>query len=285
MLSCRAVRYMCVLGAGLLFAGALDAAQLTKETLTAWEQYLQRVQSHMTDRLTAKAPFLWLDENAERREKVRGGKVLAEPVTGNGVQEITEADIHDWMGAAFIPNATLGDVLAVVRDYDRYKDFYKPVVADAKVLDRGPDDSRFTMVWVKKVLFVTAALESEYSATYSRVNDKRWYTVSNTTRVQEIDRFGKPDQHKLPPGEGRGYLWRLYTVARYEERDGGVYVEMESVGLTKTVPSYIRWIAERLSREGLITSLTQTREAVRSMEGRVVRLPDVHASVASLGGR
>jgi hypothetical protein len=262
----------------------LTGAQLTKETLTAWERYVQRVQSNMANRLNAKAPYLWINESAERREKVRQGKVLAEPVSRNGEQEVPEADIHDWMGAAFIPNATLDDVLGVVRDYDRYKEFYKPVVADAKCLDRGPEESRFTMVWVKKVLFVTAAIESEYSATYSRVSDKRWYTVSNTTRVQEIDRFGKSDQHKLSPGEGRGYLWRLYTVARYEERDGGVYVEMESVGLTKTVPSYIRWIAERLS-DGLVTSLTQTRDAVRSMEGRAVRLPDVHASVASLGGR
>lgn len=276
----------CIISVAFAF-GAANAAELKPETLTAWEQYVHTVESHMLDRLASKTPFLWLDEDGKRRSEIRSGRILAEPITKNGNQSLDGADIHDWIGGVFVPNATIADVLTVVRDYDRYKDFYRPVVADAKVLERSPDEGRFTMIWVKKVLFVTAALESEYSATYSRVDDKRWYSMSNTIRVQEIEQYGKAGQHKLPPGEGRGYLWRLYTVARYQERDGGVYVEMESVGLSRTVPSYIRWIADRLSKDALMTSLGQTRDAVRSNAGRAMRLPDVHTAVTAsmIGGR
>jgi hypothetical protein len=68
-------------------------------------------------------------------------------------------------------------------------------------------------------------------------------------------------------GEGNGLIWRLFSLARYVERDGGVYLELEAIGLSRDIPASLRWlvapIVRRISRGSLSTSLRQTRDAVR----------------------
>ena len=59
------------------------------------------------------------------------------------------------------------------------------------------------------------ALDSEYEACYLRLDELRWYSTAHTTRVQEIRHYGRPDQQELPPDQGSGYVWRLYSVARF----------------------------------------------------------------------
>jgi len=44
------------------------------------------------------------------------------------------------------------------------------------------------------------------------------------------------NERELPPGTGDGYLWRLYSYWRYEERDGGTWVECEAISLTRDIP-------------------------------------------------
>ncbi len=86
--------------------------------------------------------------------------------------------------------------------------------------------------------------------------------------MQEIQHYGRPDEQDLPPNQGNGYVWSLYTVTRCEERDGGVYVELEAIALSRDIPVALRWmvdpIVRRVSRNTLLTSLQQTEEAVRS---------------------
>jgi hypothetical protein len=80
----------------------------------------------------------------------------------------------------------------------------------------------------------------------------------------------------LPVGEGRGIIWNLAGITRYLERDGGVYLEFEAMGLSRDIPASVRWFVEpmvrRLSRASLVTSLEQTEKAVR-----------VHTEVARSG--
>ncbi len=52
---------------------------------------------------------------------------------------------------------------------------------------------------------------------------------------------------------------------RFEERDGGVYVEVEAIALSRDIPAAVRWmvdpIVKRVSRSSVATSLKQTQEA------------------------
>jgi hypothetical protein len=100
------------------------------------------------------------------------------------------------------------------------------------------------------------------------VSDRRSYSVSETTRIQEIENYGEPDQRALHEDEGRGLIWRLFSITRFEERDGGVYIELEAIALSRDIPISLRWVIEpivrRISKSSLTTSLRQTEDAVRS---------------------
>jgi hypothetical protein len=190
------------------------------------------------------------------------------PAGSQSLKKIPSGVIHDWLGAAFIANTMLNQVLSFLRDYDRYKEFYAPTVIDSRVVARGNSEDRFSMVLMNKSLFLKAALDSDYQCTYVRVSNRRWYGTTESTRVQEIENYGAASQRALREGEGSGFIWRLFSITRFEERDGGVYVELEAIALSRDIPSSLRWILEpivsRISRTSLITSLRQTEAAVRS---------------------
>jgi len=271
----------------LLVAGVpvlSSAIELQLGALKAWDDYIHNADASMQFRLDGQRPFLWTDESVDQRASVQRGEIVVAPFAGRGTHSVANGLIHDWIGAVFIPDATVQDLLAVVRDYDRYREFYKPVVADSKVLACGETDQRFSMVWQSRVLFVNAAVQGQYEAHDFAVDGRRGYSIVNTTQVREIRDYGQNSEYLLPPGQGNGFIWRLHSIARYEERDGGVYFELEAIALTRNIPTALRWVVNpvvnHLSINSLTASLRETREAVNSLR----RQPQRFAS-CSTGGR
>ena len=260
----------------LLFLAMLPvsagAETLQQETVKAWETYLRNVDASMHARATGGAPFLWVDESADRAERLRRGEILVSAAGDNWTEKAAHGLIHHWVGAAFIPGVSMSEVLAVVQDYDRYKDFYSPNVTNTKRLGPTPFpetlDQKFSLLWVRKILFVTAAIDTDYESRYVQAGSKRWYVVTESTRIQQIDKYGQSGQRELPPDEGNGYIWRIYTIARFEQRDGGVYSELEVVGLTRDIPPSVQWLihplVQHLPREAMTAILQKTRNAVLS---------------------
>lgn len=257
----RAMVAAMVLAVALLFPSTAWAAELKPDTLGAWEQYMVTANASMQNR--TKGNFLWIDESAERVRRVRAGEVVVSPM-GRSPQAVADGLIHHWIGAAFVPGARIEDVIAVVRNYNRYTEYYKPSVIDARTLSQKAEADRFYVVMVNKSMFMKRALDSEYRSRFTQVDPNRWYSVAETTRVQEVS-----DEGRIPDGEGSGYIWRLCTVSRYQERDGGVYIETEAMALSRPIPGALHWVVDpivrRVSRESLTTSLEQTREATGSM--------------------
>jgi hypothetical protein len=81
-----------------------------------------------------------------------------------------------------------------------------------------------------------------------------------------VDDAGKPNEKIQPPDAGYGFLWRLNTYWRFEERDGGVYAECRAISLTRDIPSVLKWIIEpmvrSLPKDTLMHTLKATRDAV-----------------------
>ncbi len=259
----------------------LGASHLQPDTLAAWNDYIRDADMSMQSRLDGSRPFLWADEAAGRRARLLRGEILIAPSAGHGSQSVSNGLIHHWIGAAFIPNATIQSVLAVVHDYDRYKEFYRPAVADSKVLPCMGTEQRFSMILQSRVLFVSAAVQGQYEAHDFAVSESRAYNVAGTVEVREIENYGKERQYLLQPGQGNGFLWRLHSIARYEEADGGTYVEVEAIALTRDIPVGLRWVVnpaiKHLSINSLTTSLRETRDAVQSRDAvtrqAVARMP------------
>lgn len=262
--------------------GLLGAIELQPNTLKAWDEYTRNADSAMNLRIDGHHPFLWTDETPDRGSRLRNGEILVTPMTGKGTRSVTNGLVHDWMGAAFIPHATLGSLLAVVHDYDRYKEFYKPVVAESQLLACSASDRRFSMVWRRRVLMINAAMEGQYQSHDFVVDGRRGYSIVSTTQLQEIESDGHSGERLLPPGQGSGFIWRMHSIARYEERDGGVYLELEAIALTRDIPFSLKWlvspVVNHISIGSLTTSLSQTREAVVSLpQNRAGQWPRQHS--------
>jgi hypothetical protein len=71
----------------------------------------------------------------------------------------------------------------------------------------------------------------------------------------------------LGPGEEHGFLWRMNTYWSYEERDGGLYIQIESVSLSRSIPIGLGWaigpFIESVPRDSLEFTLRATSDALR----------------------
>ena len=259
---------MAICAGSLIAPAASRGAELKEETLKTWDAYIQTANLQMGSR--PQGPFLWVDEESDRLHRVREGEILVSSVGRQNPKPVPSGLIHDWIGAAFIPDARLEDVLSAVRDYGQYKEFYKPTVVESKSLGTDGACDKYSMRVVNQETVAETALDMEYETCYFQTDERRWYSITHTTRVQEIRHYGKPNQQELPPNQGSGYVWRLSSIARFEQRDGGIYVEVEAIALSRDIPVAVRWlvnpIVRRVSRNSMLISLQQTKEAVRSTE-------------------
>jgi hypothetical protein len=220
----------------------------------------------MEKRASGQAPFLWVDEERGLAQRVRAGDILVGPANGDSPHAVPCGMIHDWIGAVFVPQARLGDVMRVLDDYEHYKDFYRPMVVKARLLEQRPDHEKVTLLMVQKAYSVTGAVETDDEIQTVRLDAHRAYSLSTSVKVREIAEYGQPSEHELPQDQGPGYVWRTFGVTRLEQRDEGVYLEMEMTDLSRAIPILFRWLiqplAEHLPRTILRAMLQDTRDAV-----------------------
>jgi hypothetical protein len=254
----------------------LTAASLKTETKEAWAAYLQAATDAMQARLQSGSHFLWLDDEAGRREHVRNKGPYILPLGDQIPKPVPSGLIHDWLGAGFVPHATIPEILKVVRDYDHYADIYRPGVIASKFERADGSSDLFFLRFANKSAVAKTALDTEEEARFIQVDEHRWYGYSITTHIREVAKFGTAEEHTLPEDEGTGLIWRLASFTRLEERDGGVYAELEALALSRDIPAAFRLIVDpivrRVSRSSLATSLHQTKIAIDDRrEGRLPR--------------
>ena len=120
-------------------------------------------------------PFIWVDglpetEQHLRRQELQRGSALIERVTTvDGGKDISIPDglVHHWMGLLFVPGATLDSGLALLQDYDRHAEIYRPAVARSRLLARDGDMFRvYLRFFMKKG--ITVVVNSENDAYFTR---------------------------------------------------------------------------------------------------------------------
>lgn len=241
-----------------------EAAELKKETTADFNRYIGASEERMKAELQ-NGPFLFVDALPEENRgdayaQLRAGQILVKQVNtkaeGRPIK-VPGGLIHDWIGVVFIPNVSLARTLAVAEDYDAYQIMYKPEVRSSKLLQRNGDNFKVFLQLYKKSL-VTVVINANFNINYERLGAHRIVSDSYSTQLAEIESFGQPDQRELPTDGGHGYLWRLYSYWRLEEKDGGVYVQLETIGLSRGVPSIFSWAVNPLLRSiprGTLTGL------------------------------
>jgi hypothetical protein len=280
--------FISLLIAVAFFPMHVNAATLKPQTIADWDEYLQTVSGALEEQCRPGATFLWVDQSPDRLAKVHDGEIVVAPARDHVPIKVQGGLIHHWVGAAFLPNAKVEDFLDVIHDYDRYKVFYAPSVIESKELARNGSDDKFNMQLVNHEFFAKMALDADYQVTSFHLDQGRFYSVARTTRVQQLQNYGQPSEHMLPEGQGAGYIWELFSVARLEQRDGGVYLEMETVALSRGIPAAFRIIADpivrRVSRSAMLTAIKQTEDAVLCNTSSVAKPPTCPANRTASGG-
>ena len=246
----------------LLFVlAAPAAADLKPQTVDAFNRYIREAEQ----RLDARKNFLWADESADRVRRLKQGEAVVEPTGKTAVSKVSGGLVHDWTGAAFLPGVTLARALALVQDYNRHKEYYKPEVVDSRILSRDGNHFKIYLRLLKKQV-ITVVLSTEHDVQYQQISPTRWRSKSYTTKISEVEDAGKPGEREQPPGKGQGFLWKLHSYWRFEERDGGTWIECEAISLTRDIPFGLGWVIEpiirNLPKESLENTLKSTRAAL-----------------------
>ncbi len=244
-----------------------DSVQLKEPTLRAFAAYINATEAALDKTLHESGLFLWADTAQELAQVVREGRIVAQPLSGPSSVPIPDGLIHDWIGAAFVRTTTLNATLALLQDYDNHKNIYKPDVIDSALRNRQDNDFQVYLRLFKKKV-VTVVLDTDHDVHYFSLDPTHWGCRSHSTRIAEVENPGSGKEKVLPPDTGRGFLWRLYSYWRFQERDGGVHIECRAISLTRDVPAGLGWILgpiiRKLPRESLIHTLDATRQALAS---------------------
>jgi hypothetical protein len=246
------------------------AAEPKRETLRAWDDYTGSVSTSVADRNSGSRPFLWVDESSETRLRVQNGKLL---ITNHDPRKVPQGLIHHWVGVMFVPNVSLDQVMQVLNSYDRYSDIYKSLIRKTSVIEQDGDTVKLNVLAVQKAFSTTAAVETDEEIRITRPTPNRVCITANSVRIQEIANYGQPSEHAFPEARRPGYVWRALIVQRLEQRDGGVYVELETISLSRGIPVEVRWLikplTDQLPRKMMSDILDETRAAVqRSVPGQ-----------------
>jgi hypothetical protein len=258
-----------------LFGPSSLAADLKQKTTDAFDQYVAVTEARMAGELRPGGAFLYMDRptppSAEMHDaynRLKRGEILVErqetKLDGKEV-DVPDGMVHHWVALAFIPGATLEQTLAVVKDYDHRSQLYRPEVIASHVIARQGDDYKlFMRLYERK--FTTVIFNTEYAIHWGQVDPRKLYSHSVSTRVAEVKDPGHPDGAELPVGHGNGYLWRLNTYWRFDEKDGGVYVQCEALSLTRDIPFGLAWLIKplvtKIPKQSLEQALGRTREVV-----------------------
>lgn len=239
--------------------------QLNPKTLAAFDGYIHNAETDMGRSLHGSGSFLWSQQAPDRAQALDQGQVVAQLWSGERPVKAPKGLIHDWIAAAFFPDVSARELVAVMQDYNNHKHTYRPEVIDSKLISRDGNDFRVYLRLLKKKI-ITVVLDTDHEVHYCPVDQTRWLCRSYTTRIAEVENAGTPAEQVLEPDTGYGFLWRLYSYWRLEERNAGVVVECRAISLTSDVPFGLGWaiepIIEKLPRESLIHTLEATRQAL-----------------------
>ena len=228
-------------------------AQPAPQGTAAFDSYVASVESRLADQHRSAETFLasvdWV--------RLHGAEPVVEHLTADLEAGAAGATIHHWRGTFFAPGATAAEFEQLLKNFECYPDVFAPQVVAARVL--GHEGDR-TQVWMRtrQRHGLSVTLDATYNVIFGELDAAHRDSTSRSTRIEQIE----PGAHAFD-----GLLWRQNTYWSWEERDGGVAVQIESVSLTRSIPHGMGWaigaFVERVPREELEFTLRSARAALR----------------------
>jgi len=260
MRSVITVAFLC----SALPVSAQFTTKLQPQTVREFEAYAHKVEQQLDMHWRGQQTFIAVDANPSERDDALKGDLLVHPGTPDNPVAISNGLIHDWVGTVFIPNTSLSKVLTVLQDFDHHSEIY-PSVIRSRLIRR--DDDVLTGYWrlERKQGPLTVVLDVEEQVQYHEIAPSKWIGRAYANNISEVENPGKPNEKKLPPDDGSGFLWRLYGYWSLEATKGGVLAECRTLSLSRSIPAAVAWaikpFVNTLPRESLTMTLQATRSA------------------------
>ncbi|HTV09047.1 MAG TPA: hypothetical protein VMD97_08410 [Candidatus Aquilonibacter sp.] len=233
-------------------------AQPTPAAVAAFNTYAASVESRLAQRHRFPDTFLVLPSDDAARARLRSGQLLIEKIT---TPTIPGALLHHWRATAFVPGATPAEFERLLQNFSAYPTYFAPQIVSSTVLSHTPEDTLLRLR-TRQHHVITVVLDTTCDVTFAALDSTDGYSVSRSTRIDQITPTpSSPDQDD-------GFLYRLNTYWTWEQRDGGLYFQIESISLTRSIPRGLAWAVqpylESIPRESLVFTLTSARTALRT---------------------
>jgi hypothetical protein len=258
---CTALSFLAAL---MMFAAPspADAEEPSPAAESGFDSYIRQVEARLDRQHRAPETFLAPEDSA----RLRKGELIIEKLTPPSHADLPGALLHHWRGTGFAPGATAADFDRLMKNFKAYPEHFSPEVVRSRAVTEQDDHFQVTMR-VRQHHVITVVLDIASDVTFGRLDSQHEYSVARSTKISEIKSPGTPSERTLSPAEQHGFLWRLYTYWSYEEKDGGLYMQIESVSLTRSIPNGLGWVirpfVESIPRESLEFTLRSAREALR----------------------
>lgn len=258
-----------VMAAAGVVPPSASAATLRQHSVKAWDAYVAATEARIAGEVTSPRGFLVSDfspDAADARTRMLRGEIVVSEMSasaaGGRPLTVPDATVSHWRGGIFLPGVTLEALLSRLRNPPERAPFPQDVLA-LRVLERRPEMLKL-FIRMTRTQIVTVTYDTEHEIAYRRRDAKRVWSRSVATKIAELDGVGTPGEREKSAGDDRGFLWRLNAYWRYEQVDGGVIVELESLTLSRSAPfglaSVVRPIIDRIARESINRTLVGIRD-------------------------
>ena len=249
-----------------LTCGISRAEQPSPAAVAEFNTYVGALDARLAAQHRQNVGFVVLEDPAAQTEaRLRRGEFVVENLTP-AKTDLPGATLYHWRGTAFLPGGRAVDFERLMRDFAAYPRIYTPQVVSANVLSQNGDRYQATMR-VKQKHVIPVVMDTTYNIEFGRTDARHGWSISRSTHIDEIGNAGTKNERELSPADQHGFLWSLNTYWTFEERDGGLYIQVESVSLTRSIPSGLGWVigpfVESVPRETLEFTLRATSYALR----------------------
>jgi hypothetical protein len=248
-----------------LHASILPTYRVDSRALQYFENYVARFEKNTTAAFTESGK-LWIDERSccARSGASEPGKIFVEPREN---MDIAGGSIHHFTGFMHIAGATIEDVARIMQDYPNYPKYFAPDVGKGSATlapDSTPADQHYLaqLSLIQSTLWMSVSYDCTYDVHYLRLDPDRWESKSVSTDLREWRDAKDPGRGTYPEGDDHGFLWRTHTYWFVRQRNGGVDMELDSMTVSRPVPTGFAWWGTRRTHDAVEKILRDMKTAL-----------------------
>lgn len=253
--------------AAVVHASILPTLHLDSATLKAFEDYVAEFEKG-DPAAFAGSGKLWIDDSTGLK---RNAWVTGKPVVEARENEnVASGSIHHFSGSIRVSGAHIDQWRRVMQDYPNYPRMFAPDVVGASATvepDSSPSDQHFhsRLMINQATLWIAVAYDSLYDTHYRQIDPRRWTSKSTSISIKELRDAKNPQAGVYPEGDDHGFLWRTNTYWFAREREGGLDLQVDSMTLSRPIPTGAAWWGSKRTREAVEKMLTDTKKAIESL--------------------